>query len=144
MKLVGISLLVLFATLFCSYKAHAQTNLFNLNDLSSVNVDDYSDEDISSMLVKANAAGVSENQLFTLVAERGLPSAEIVKLRNRLQFINKSKQPVSSIATVEDSKPDTQEPHEYDTAGTGGKTQKFKNDETIFGSELFTSSSLVL
>ena len=143
MKLVGISLLILFATLFCSYKAHAQTNLFNLNDLSSVNVDDYSDEDINSMLTKANAAGVSESQLFTLVAERGLPSAEMVKLRNRLQFINKSKQPVQNNNEAEDNKRDTKEPHEYDTSGTGAQTQKFKNDKTIFGSELFTSSSLV-
>lgn len=146
MKLVGISFLVLFATLFCSYKAHAQTNLFNLNDLSSVNIDNYSDEDINSMLAKANTAGVLESQLFTLVAERGLPSAEIVKLRTRLQFIHNSKQPAENSNknnTVEDSQQDNKESHQYDTSGTGVKTQKFKNDESIFGSELFTSSSLV-
>ncbi len=143
MKLAGISLLMLFATLFCSYKAQAQTNLFNLNDLSSVNVDNYSDEDINSMLTKANAAGVSESQLFTLVAERGLPSAEIIKLRKRLQFINKSKQPLPNNNVVDDSNQDTKEPHEYDTSGIVAQTQKFKNDESIFGSELFTSSSLV-
>ncbi|MEO6638685.1 MAG: SLBB domain-containing protein [Ginsengibacter sp.] len=142
MKIVGISLFVLFTTIFCSYQAHAQINLFNVNDLSSVNVDDYSDDDINAMLNKANAAGISESQLFTLVAERGLPSAEIIKLRNRLQFINKSRQPVQNSA-VENSESAGKELHEYDTSGTRAQTQKFKNDESIFGSELFTSNSLV-
>lgn len=142
MKIVGISLFVLFTTLFCSYQAHAQINLFNVNDLSSINVDDYSDDDISAMLNKANAAGISENQLFTLVAERGLPSAEIAKLRNRLQFINNSKKPLPNRA-VEDTEITTKEFHAYDTSGTRAKMQKFKNDESIFGSELFTSNSLV-
>ena len=142
MKIIGIVLLVLFTSLFYSNKVHAQINLFNVNDLSNVNLDDYSDDDLNLMLNRATAAGISETQLFSLVAERGLPSKEINKLRNRLQFINKPKQPLRD-KLLENQPEDSTFSHEYDTSGSALKVQKFKNDESIFGSELFTSNSLV-
>ncbi len=36
-----------------------------------------------------------------------------------------------------------EESHVYDSSGLSNKSQKFQNDETIFGSELFTTNSLV-
>ncbi|MEO8568812.1 MAG: SLBB domain-containing protein [Ginsengibacter sp.] len=142
MKIAGIVLFVLITSLFCSTEAHAQINLFNANDLSIINIDNYSDDDIAALLNQAVESGLSESQLFKIVAEKGLPSTEITKLRNRLQFINKLKKPVQSNVTDYAAK-DTGARYEYDTSASNIPIQKFKNDQTIFGSELFTSNSLV-
>ena len=142
MKIVAIVLFSLFVTVFCSIKGYAQTNLFNANDLSNVNVDNYSDDEISSMLKKATESGISETELLKLAAQKGLPDAEIAKLSKRLEFINGVQLPNQS-KTTKTSETDTATLHLYDTSSSKIPIQKFKNDETIFGSELFTSNSLV-
>lgn len=141
MKIVGIILFVLCTTLFCSTKVHAQASLFNSNDLSNVNIDNYSDDDLNAMLKKATESGMSESQLLKLVSDRGLPETEITKLRNRLQLIGKGR---SFNQNYLNGIPgDTTTLHEYDTSVSKIPLQKFKNDQTIFGSELFTTNSLV-
>ena len=141
MKIARIVLFVLCTTLFCSTRAHAQISLFNSNDLSKVNIDNYSDDDLNSMLKKATESGMSEPQLLKLVSDRGLPETEITKLRNRLQLISKGRS--FNQNNVNGIPEDTTATHEYDTLGSNIPLQKFKNDQTIFGSELFTTNSLV-
>jgi len=142
MKLIGIAVFVLFTTFFCSAGLFAQVNLFNTNDLSNTNIDKYSDNDISSMFNKAKESGLSESQLLKLVADKGLPPSEITKLRNRLQFISKEN-PSSRNNLLENTAGDSSSGHEYDTSGSQIPTQAFQTDPTIFGSELFASSSSV-
>src|SRR6185437_14762391 len=88
MKIAGVALFILFTTIFCSHRLYAQNNLFNSSDLSNINIDTYSDEELNSMLEKARESGLSESQLIKLAADRGLPASEITKLRNRLQLIS--------------------------------------------------------
>ena len=95
------------------------------------------------MLKKATESGLSESQLLKLAADKGLPAAEITKLRNRLQFIIKGEPLTRDKATETTENDTTKIPHIYDTTGSHIPLQKFKNDQTIFGSELFTSNSLV-
>ncbi len=83
MKIAGIILFVLLTTLFYSGSVQAQINLLNSNDLSTINIDDYSDNDLSSMLNRATASGISESQIYRLVAERGLPESEVSKLQQQ-------------------------------------------------------------
>lgn len=142
MKITGIVLFTLFITFFCSVKVNAQNNLFNVNDLSNVNIDNYSDEDINAMLQKATESGISETQLLKLAADKGLPADEIDKLRNRIQLLSNYRSSHKANLT-EISGEDTLAPHSYDTLGSKIPMQKFKSDQTIFGSELFTSNSLV-
>jgi hypothetical protein len=140
MKMVKTVLFVLFATLFCSIHLHAQNSLFDTKDLSNVKIDNYSDDELMSFYNRAIGSGISESQLYTMAADRGLPDSEITKLRNRLQFlISANKQTLKSGS--EETKAEV--PHPYDTIGQNIPLQKFKNDSTIFGSELFTTNSLV-
>ena len=141
MKIARIVLFVLCTTLFCSARVHAQISLFNSNDLSKVNIDNYSDDELNAMLKKATESGMSESQLLKLVSDRGLPETEITKLRYRLQFISKGRS--FNQNNIKEIPEDTTTLHEYDTSVSKIPLQKFKNDQTIFGSELFTTNSLV-
>ena len=85
MKLVGIVLFILIATLFGSRQVQAQINLLNAKDLRNINIDDYTDDDLTSMYNRAIDNGISESQIYRVVAERGLSVIEISKLRKRLQ-----------------------------------------------------------
>ncbi len=141
MKISGIILVILFSTLcFCS-QVHAQVNIFNSNDLSNTNIDDYSDDQLAAMYQKAIASGLSETQLYDAAANKGLPESEIMKLRNRLQSVGKSRRPLPGDMPV-DAVQDTGQ-YRFDSSNSFIPLEKFKNDQTIFGSELFTSNSMV-
>jgi protein involved in polysaccharide export with SLBB domain len=141
MKIVKRVLFVLFTILICSNQLLAQSNLFDAQDLSQVNIDDLSDSQLTSIYNKAVESNLSESQLYKLAAEKGLPDAEIVKLKERLEQINSSQKVKRK--TDEPEEEISKVPHPYDTSGLKKNVQKFKNDVTIFGSELFTSNSLV-
>jgi protein involved in polysaccharide export with SLBB domain len=141
MKLIRIIFFILFTTVICSVHVHAQAGLFNTDDLSHVNIDNYSDDEITAILQKANESEISQTQLLKLAADKGLPSEEIVKLKNRLQFISKSAQQNKDNSQV--LKSDTTVAHAYDTSASKVPMQTFKPDQSIFGSELFSSNSLV-
>lgn len=140
MKLFKIVLFVLFTTLFCSNQLHAQTSLFDTQDLSNINIDDYSDAQLISFYNKALQSGLSESQLYKMAADRGLRESEIIKLKNRLELISERS---NRSQTDTSGNLNNQTIHIYDTAGKNTPFQKFSNDQTIFGSELFTSNSLV-
>ena len=142
MKIIRITFFILFTTLIYSARVKAQLNLFNASDLSTVNIDDYSDNLINSTLQKATDLGISQTQLLKLLGDKGLPPSEINKLGNRLRFISNSRSLGKSNIT-ENSDEDTIIRHTYDTSASKIPIQEFRNDESIFGSELFTSNSLV-
>lgn len=134
-------LFALFVLLFCSTQLHAQNGLFNMQDLSQIDIDNYSNNDLISFYNKAVEAGITESQLYKVASERGLSESEIIKLRERLQQINPGKKLVQK-NELEDERVSHQA-HVYDTTGQNLPLQQFKNDITIFGSELFTTNSLV-
>lgn len=140
MKIVKRVLFVLFVILFCSNQLQAQNNLFEIQDLSHTNIDDYSDSQLSAFYNKAVEAGISESQLYKMVAQRGLPQTEIVKLRERISSISQK-----NANNTSDNNEETISniPHPYDSSGLNKNLQTFQNDQSIFGSELFTSNSLV-
>jgi len=140
MKIIKTVLFVLFTTLFCSTHLLAQNSLFDAKDLSNVKIDNYSDEELISFYNKAIESGVSESQLYKMAADRGLPDSEMIKLKNRLQLINSNNKPTKKGELEGDN---TDNSRSYDTSGRNIPLQKFKNDSTIFGSELFTTNSLV-
>ncbi len=142
MKIAGIVLFILITTLSFSSKVHAQVNIFNTNDLRNININDYSDDQLAETYRNAIESGLSETQLYQLLTQKRLPDSEIAKLRSRLQFINKSKKPLQN-DRLADTFEDTTRQNRFDTSGSSIPLQKFKNDQTIFGSELFTSNSLM-
>ncbi len=141
MKLITTVLFVLIITLFCSTTLHAQNTLFDLKDLSNVNIDNYSNEELISFYNKAAESGMSESQLYKTITDRGLPESEVIKLKNRMELIMPEKR--STLGTDTTGFRNEDNSHIYDTSGQNIPLQKFKNDITIFGSELFTTNSLV-
>ena len=140
MKIVKRVLFVLFVILSCSNQLHAQNSLFESQDLSKTNIDNYSDSQLMAFYNKAKESGLTESQLYNLVAQKGLPAQEISKLRERLNAISGKNQD----NTAENDQEKTADiPHPYDSSGLNKNLQKFQNDQSIFGSELFTSNSLV-
>ncbi|MGN6602212.1 MAG: SLBB domain-containing protein [Ginsengibacter sp.] len=89
---------------------------------------------------KAMESGLTETQLYKMVAQKGLPESEVLKLRERLDALAEKK---VNIASQNDQVETSDIPHPYDSSGLNKNIQKFQNDESIFGSELFTSNSLV-
>lgn len=141
MKIARIFFFILFAACIFSTRVCAQENLFNASDLRNVNVDSYSDDELISMLKKASESGFSESQLLKLASDKGLPEGEMEKLRTRLEvLIKKNSSDQNNLSQFPE---DTTAPHVYDTSRFNIPLQKFKNDKSIFGSELFTTNSLV-
>ena len=122
-------LLVLYVIICSSIQSHAQT-LLQSRDLSAVKIDDYTEGDIKNLQVKMNEMGMTETQLFKLAEERGLPVAEIAKLRKRM------------VTTVAIKNNDIVIPSSAETNNNSMPMQAFSNDASIFGSELFTKNSL--
>src|SRR6185437_3348627 len=140
MEIVKRVLFVLSIIIFCSNQLHAQNSLLDNEDLSQVNIDDYSDSQIMAFYNKEIESGIGESQFLKIAEERGMPDSQIIKLQQRLQLINSGKK----ISKTDDQYVEKVpiEPHPYDTIGINRNIQKFKNDNSIFGSELFTSNSL--
>jgi protein involved in polysaccharide export with SLBB domain len=126
--------------IFCSNQLHAQNSLLDIQDLSHINIDDYSDSQLLSLYNKAVESGITESQLYKIASEKGLPDSELQKLKDRLQQITGGKN--TSRAQPFEEKT-YNEPHPYDTSGVNDNIQTFQNDRSIFGSELFTTNSLV-
>lgn len=139
MNFLRFFVITLLISFFCGFSVQAQNTLFNTNDLSTVNIDDYSDADLIVMLQKVEESGLKENDLYKLAQQRGMPQSEITKLRNRIQMLP---QGGKSTQNRDYSGNDTI-PHFFDSSDFKIPKQKYRTDPEIFGSELFTSSSMV-
>merc|ERR1711916_354286 len=64
--------------------ASAQTS-GSIQNLANVNVDELSDEQIQKLIDQAESSGYSEQQLIVLAQARGMSSAQISKLQQRIQ-----------------------------------------------------------
>jgi len=118
-------------------QASAQTNLPNL---SSVNIDDYNDQQIKSMMQQAQAAGLSDAEMLQQAHNAGLSDINLQKLQVRVKQI-RSKESVINSA---------------DSSATGGRRLNYKPDSLdngnqrdifaslrpkIFGADLFSGKS---
>ena len=76
--------LIPVCVLFFSLTAHSQIGSLSIQNLSSVKVDEIPDSEIKSYLVKANENGISEENMYRILGEKGLPQEELDKLKNRI------------------------------------------------------------
>ncbi|WP_425390047.1 SLBB domain-containing protein [Ekhidna sp.] len=60
------------------------SNAQDINDLSSVNVDDLSDKQVQAFVDRAESSGLTMQQLELLAQQRGMSSMQISKLRSRI------------------------------------------------------------
>jgi len=126
-----VLLLVLFLTV---YGVRAQ-DLLKSGDLSSLHIDQVSDADILRLQQQMKAAGMSQEQAEQLAASKGLPPAEIAKLRDRLSKLQNTAAPAGRDSTVTTSARRETVPDQY-------KTFTKPATSSVFGSFLFNTPSL--
>ncbi|HMP99998.1 MAG TPA: polysaccharide biosynthesis/export family protein [Cyclobacteriaceae bacterium] len=83
LKKIFVSLLLVCVTLI----ALAQS----LNDIQKIKVDQLSDAQIEELVKRAEASGMNEQQLEAMAAQRGMPAAEIAKLRTRINALRRGR-----------------------------------------------------
>ncbi|MFC4871106.1 SLBB domain-containing protein [Negadavirga shengliensis] len=76
--------MLVFVLVICFLNVNGQS----LQDISSIKVDDLSDEQIQLLVERAKEAGLSENELIQMAQIRGVPQEEIEKLRERLESMD--------------------------------------------------------
>ena len=146
MKFLPRALALVIILISCFARGQAQVNLFSQSDLSNVNIDNYSDDDIVTMYKKATAAGLSESQILKLAADKGLPQDEVTKLQSRLELLNlvpHSNNYSPGNNTSVNRFIDTATLNNTIDTSQAIPLQKIHRDASIFGSELFTTNSLV-
>ncbi len=119
----------------------AQTNLLNVNDLSDINIDNFSDEEIASFYQKAIAGGLNESQIFVLLQQRGLSPTETEKLKMRIQGLAGKKNLQAGREFRDTLTPSVGK--RYDSLLGKVPMRPIIPNPLIFGSELFASNSLV-
>jgi protein involved in polysaccharide export with SLBB domain len=90
----------------------------SLSDIQNLKVDNLSDAQIEQLIKKAEASGLTPNQLETLARERGMPASEAAKLRERINSLQ------SSLGNNSNSK----------DAGGGSRTFQDEQREDMFDS----------
>ncbi|MFD2034407.1 SLBB domain-containing protein [Belliella marina] len=78
--------IILVGMLFLMVPAESQAQ--SISDISSINVDELSDEQIKELVNKANEAGLSESELIQMARLRGLPNSQVEKLQERIEKLD--------------------------------------------------------
>jgi len=148
MKIILRAFAVLIVVSLGVSKVSGQVNLFSQSDLSNVDIDNYSDQDIIAMYRKATDAGLTESQILKLAADKGLPEDQVAKLQDRIEMLNLAPR------TQNTGNGNTQSPQQVDSSRSFRNNspadttqsipvQAVSRDHSIFGSELFSTNSLV-
>ena len=95
-------LIFLLVAVFCCGTINHVSAQNNIQNLSSINVDDLSDQQIIQLLQQAQNSGLSDAELIRQAQSRGMSSTQIQKLQTRIQDIR-------SKATGKKSQVDTTE-----------------------------------
>ncbi|WP_339750981.1 SLBB domain-containing protein [Algoriphagus aquimarinus] len=119
-----------------------QTFAQETTDLTQINVDEMSDSQVQELLKRASEAGLSTEEFLQMAQLRGMPSSEVVKLKNRIQDLDTN----SSARKTNASKRDPRQQVDFDQITQGiyqpqvdlGTTSSGKN---IFGQSLFYQQS---
>ena len=127
-----------FFALICTLSTLSPSTFAQQNiDITSIKVDELSDEQISELVKRANEAGLSTTEFLQMAQMRGMSPLEIEKLRNRLEEIDLGA--VSSRSgSVSKRNPRRQVDLSDITRGLATSQEEFEVMESqIFGSNLF-------
>jgi len=83
--------LLILSLLFIGIVAYSQEQDLSKYDLSTIKVDDLSDDQIRAFITRAEQSGMTEQQLEEAALSRGMQPSEIDKLRKRIEKIKDEK-----------------------------------------------------
>lgn len=117
---------------------HAQ----GIPDISSIKVDDLSDAQLRELMKRANSSGLSEAELLQMAQARGVPNAEIEKLRTRLEELDMMGSGPGAVRSGEASRREPRRQMDFNEVSQGLITyqQEFEvgeNGSNVFGMNLF-------
>lgn len=128
---------------------YSQTNPSSISDISKVNVDELSDEQIANYLKKAQESGLTEQQLLILAKQRGMSESQIQKLKNRISTLgvgnnNQASLNKDDIKRIrEDNQQSSAENTDiFDSIIPDEQRPSLKVKSKTFGSEIFQNVSL--
>lgn len=141
LNLLAICLMACFATPDMSAQSLSGT------DLTKIEVNDLSDQQLMSYMEQAQASGYTQTQLEAFARQRGMPEVQIAKLRSRISRLNMSGgQGTGSDMTSQGQRTSGISLSEADVFGQLGGNQVYEEptpeQSKIFGVELFRSSNL--
>lgn len=128
-------LVILSSAIFFPQFVQAQSDFFSSADLSQVEVNELTNDQISAIYQKAIELGLSEKQVYQEASRRGMPPDQVADLRNRLSGYFAQ----STVNNDLSSRPTGRYNPNLDSV----PSQKVEVNNNIFGSELFTTTSLV-
>ena len=151
-----ILLLQLFLLAIC-YSVNAQIIGTSQTQMSQMKVDNLSDDQIRQLVAEMKKNNVSYSQIDQYAVQKGIPDAEVVKLKSRITQLNLDKELSSS--TSKSSSSDTTGRRYNDDDNTEQDTtyyyqEKYKRIKTkedfekelkrqkVFGTELFSNKNL--
>jgi protein involved in polysaccharide export with SLBB domain len=128
--------ILIFICLITALPAAAQ----NIQNISTVNVDDLTDQQINQLLQQAQSAGLSDDQIIQQAESRGMSAAQATKLQNRIREIraNGNKLPDTSMST---NRRLNYIPDKNDTSSRQIKRDR-NNGLPIFGTDLFNNNNI--
>ncbi len=136
-------LLVIFLIFLIPISNFAQTTSLFSQNLSSIKIDNLSDDEIKTYLTKAAENGLSDQGLYNLLSDRGLPGVEIERLKERISSLKLDDKGISDNAGKKQLNGQETSARKFNKDLNVVQMQPEKTDLTIFGSELFTESSAV-
>ncbi len=127
-----------FFALICTLSILSPSTFAQQNiDITSIKVDELSDEQISELVKRANEAGLSTTEFLQMAQMRGMSPLEIEKLRNRLEEIDLGGE-ASRSGSVSNRNPRRQVDLSEITRGIASVQENIETQESqIFGSNLF-------
>ena len=132
---LAVSLICLLAFNICS-----QAQVLGSENLTNVKVETISDDEIKGYYQKATAAGLTEDQAYQVLTNKGLPLTELEKLKRRIEAISGGAASNNTLLKKISTK---NVPRVTNTDAARVPMETFSRDNTIFGSELFSASSMV-
>jgi len=79
--------LIFLLLLFCCFGIRKNASAQTLQNISSINVDDLSDQKLRELLQKAQSSSLSDAELVQQAQNRGMSNSQIQKLQTRIQEI---------------------------------------------------------
>jgi len=114
----------------------------SLQNISSINIDDLSDQQITQLMQQAQSAGLSDADILTQAKSRGMSDGEAAKLQARIAQIRSKNKGSSAQATNSDFSRRKLNYKADSTADTASMSNEFRKlSPPIFGADLFRNKN---
>lgn len=128
--------LLSFVCLISIVPTYAQS----IQNISSVNVDNLSDQQINQLLQQAQSAGLTDDQLVQQAQSRGMSAVQAIKLQNRIKDIRANANKSTDTTQIANRTLN----YTPDKADTSSRQIDHKKDNSlpVFGADLFKNNNI--